>query len=81
MDDLEPTAEDPPGVFDYPLRAHITVADVVEPVVIGFPGWDELADWLGSPGRLAQGSVETITIVWTGGPTVIAQDATEASDA
>jgi hypothetical protein len=56
---------DPAALWDYPLRAHITVDGADTPVVIGFPGWDDLGDWIASPGRAALGSVKSITLVWT----------------
>ena len=52
------------GVYDYPLRAHITVTGIADEVEIGFAGWDDAADWLASPGRWRLGHIETITITW-----------------
>ena len=63
-DDLEPAAEHPANVFDYPLRAHVTVDGADTPVVIGFPGWDELGDWIASPSLSKLGQVQAITIIW-----------------
>lgn len=55
-----------PGVYDYPLRAYVTLAGAANEVEIGFPGWDDVADWLTSPGRSRLGHVKAITIIWAG---------------
>jgi hypothetical protein len=51
------------GIYEYPLRAFVTTAGAADPVEIGFPGWDDVADWLTSPGRYRLGVVEVITII------------------
>jgi hypothetical protein len=54
---------DDPGPYEHPLRAYITVAGATGPVEIGFPAWDDVADWLTSPGHWRLGEVEAITII------------------
>ena len=52
------------GVYDYPLRAYVAVAGRTDEVEIGFSGWDDVADWMASPGLPRLGQVKAITIIW-----------------